>query len=328
MGFRFRITESTAAGFHRMASGQISRAIRHLAEGEDHAAAIHEARKCLKRLRALLRLVRPALDSEQYRRKNARFRDIGRMLAPSRDRHVLRQTIATLADTADPPQQAALQALMEVASKDAGDGLLPTGATEAIEAAILALEKARKDFKKLRPEFSSGDPVRDGVRRAYRNAQKALEIAAANPDDDTLHEWRKTVQTHWRHMLLLSEAWPEFFALRANAAKDLADVLGEDHDLAVLMEFAASGDGRAIGCDNVEAVIALVSDRQRKLRSNAFASGAFLFAEDAKAFSRRVSQYWLAARSRGETGEPAAVPHRQGLSPGGRRPLAKRSPSA
>lgn len=329
MGFRFRIDESIAAGFRRIASSQISRGIRHLAEDEDQAIAIHEARKCLKRVRALLRLVQPALGAEHYSRENARFRDIGRMLAASRDRHVLRQTIAALAVAADPPQQAALQALTEVVSRDANEDSLPVDTTQAIEAAIAALEKARKDFKKLRPDFSSGDVIRDGVKRTYRAAQKALEIASVSPDDGTLHEWRKTVQTHWRHMLLLSEAWPEFFALRANAAKDLADMLGEDHDLAVLMDFVASGENRAIGPDHAEAVIALASDRQRRLRSNAFASGAFLFAEDAKVLSKRISRYWHEARSRGDTDRPAGDLRRNnGLPPDARQPLAKRTPQA
>lgn len=324
MAFRFRTDEGTAAGFRRMASNQISRASRHLAESEDQAVAIHEARKCLKRLRALLRLVRPALGSEVYRRENARFRDIGRMLAASRDRHVLRQTIAGLADAADQPQQAALHALTDVLSKDAGEGSLPADATLVMEAAIAALEKAKKDFRKLRLEFRSGDPVRVGVKRNYRDAQKALDTAVANPDDETLHEWRKTVQIHWRHMLLLSEAWPEYFTLRSNAARELSDLLGVDHDLAVLMEFVSSGEGQAIGRKNAEAVIALASERQLTLRSNAFASGAFLFAEDAKALSKRVSQYWLAARRRNETDHSAAGLRRKGPRPDDRRALAKR----
>lgn len=296
MAFRFQTNETAADGFRRMALSQIVRARRHLTDNEDHAVAIHEARKCLKRIRALLRLVRPALTKEQYRRENARFRDIARLLSTSRDRQVMRETVARLATEASDQQRKALGALGEVLAKDAGDGSSPHDSREAREAAVAALGRAKKGFKTLAPDLKMRDSIRIGLKRSYREGQKALAEAIANPGDETLHEWRKTVQVHWRHMLLLSEAWPEYFAVRSNAAKELSDWLGEDHDLAVLIEFVSHGPGSVIDPGYAEAIAGMAVERQRQLRARAFRQGAYLFADDAKELADTVQRYWSVAR--------------------------------
>lgn len=306
MAFRFQTNETAADGFRRMALSQIVRARRHLTHDEDHAVAIHEARKCLKRLRALLRLVRPALTKEQYRLENARFRDIARLLSTSRDRQVMRETVARLATEASEQQRKALGALGEVLAKDAGDGSSPHDSTQAREAAIAALGRAKKEFKHLDPDLKMRDSIRIGLKRSYRAGQEALAEAIANPGGETLHEWRKTVQAHWRHMLLLSEAWPEYFAARSNSAKELSEWLGEDHDLAVLIDFVSNGDGSVIGSGNAEAIAAMAAGRQRQLRQRAFQKGAYLYAADAKELANTVQRYWSLARDQSQADDDAA----------------------
>ena len=57
---------------------------------------MHETRKALKRLRALLRLVRPAMGEAAFKQENAQLRDIGLSLSGARDRHVLLETVNKL----------------------------------------------------------------------------------------------------------------------------------------------------------------------------------------------------------------------------------------
>jgi hypothetical protein len=313
MAFRFQTSENASAGFRRIAVGQIVRARRHLTRGEDRAVAVHEARKCLKRIRALLRLVRPALSKEQFRRENARFRDIARLLATSRDRQVMRDTVARLATGADERQGKALAALNEVLAQDIGTSGAPPDHTVAFEPVIASLSRAKKDFKHLDLELNMKDLIRIGLKRSYRAGQEALAAAKAKPDDETLHEWRKTVQVHWRHMLLLSDAWPEYFAVRSNAAKELSDCLGEDHDLAVLIGFVTNGGGSAIGQAHAEAIVSLADEQQRQLREKAFRKGAFLFAEDARGLANTVRRYWSVARDQSRANDEA--PSNAGAAP-------------
>ena len=86
MAYRFKLGEPVPEGIKRIVGEEIEAAARHLSgQGEsDRDEAIHEARKSVKKIRGVLRLVRPEL-GEVYRTDNARFRDIGRQLSQFRD---------------------------------------------------------------------------------------------------------------------------------------------------------------------------------------------------------------------------------------------------
>ena len=49
---------------------------------------MHETRKALKRLRALVRLLREELGEQAFERENAALRDVARRLAGARDAEV------------------------------------------------------------------------------------------------------------------------------------------------------------------------------------------------------------------------------------------------
>jgi hypothetical protein len=72
-------------GVHRIAHEQLGRAIREAGDcGLDVNEQVHKERKRCKKLRALLRLVRPAL-GQQDRDENVWLRDTGRRLCDARD---------------------------------------------------------------------------------------------------------------------------------------------------------------------------------------------------------------------------------------------------
>ena len=69
-----------------------------LADGDDPVEAIHDARKRIKKTRALLRLARPGLKTKAYRRRNRELRDTGRGMSGTRDADVLVETVDALAE--------------------------------------------------------------------------------------------------------------------------------------------------------------------------------------------------------------------------------------
>ncbi|MBK9079325.1 MAG: CHAD domain-containing protein [Hyphomicrobium sp.] len=61
----------------------------------------------------------------------------------------------------------------------------------------------------------------EGIAATYRDGRRALKRAYDTPTDETIHELRKMVQAHWRHMALLSRAWPDEMSLRLEAAREV-----------------------------------------------------------------------------------------------------------
>lgn len=292
MVYRFKLDEDINGGFSRIGLEQIDKARRELEEAADPPRAVHETRKRLKRLRACLQLARPGLTESVFKRENARFRDIAALLAGARDNHVLAQTMEALGQRrADGAEIAAIADLREaLASEMTGAGLRPAGRYETGEV-IARLGAARKAFRKIELKAARFATLAEGLETSYRLARRAFAAAYETKDDEAFHEWRKGAQWHWRHMGLLSRAWPEIMAARAAEARQLSQILGEDHDLSVL---AAAAKTR-LGAKHALAIDRLRRARQDELRSAAFPRGRRLFAQKPRTLRRQAELSWSAA---------------------------------
>ena len=84
-----------------MAHGRIGHALDELSGGTESSpdVAVHEARKDVKKLRALLRLVRSTTSGRVRRRENEALRDVGRSLSGVRDADVMLATLADLEES-------------------------------------------------------------------------------------------------------------------------------------------------------------------------------------------------------------------------------------
>jgi hypothetical protein len=99
-------------------------------------------------------------------------------------------------------------------------------------------------------------------------------------------------------MLLLAEAWPEDFAQRIDRARALANALGEDHDIAlVLHAIEPQGPLKPTAAER-RVIQAFAKARQEELRREALTAGQVMFAETPREFRIRVEDYWRDARSR------------------------------
>src|SRR5271165_4675242 len=96
MAYRLKRDESVIRGLKRVVREEIESAGTQLSGDRKTSRdeCIHEARKSIKKVRALMRLVSPEL-SDTYARENARLRDIARRLSEFRDAFAI---IATFDD--------------------------------------------------------------------------------------------------------------------------------------------------------------------------------------------------------------------------------------
>ena len=86
-----------ARALRRVAREEAQHAIAHLTSSEDRHEAIHEARKSVKKVRALLRLLEPQLGNVA-RNANRRLRDLGRTMSVLRDSAAMVETFDQLAE--------------------------------------------------------------------------------------------------------------------------------------------------------------------------------------------------------------------------------------
>lgn len=304
MAYRFKLNEPFDKGFRRIALEQIASAEQSLTATADRTAGVHEARKSLKRLRALLRLVRPSLGEKNFRAFDSAFRDTARLLSDARDRHVLLETLGKLEvryelGAGDPT--AAARAVIGSNEQEPA----PSVAGADVNDATLRLKKTARRFSAVKLNSNSFKVAGDGLEACYRLGRKHFNSAFANGTDEAFHEWRKSVQQHWRQMALLSNAWPACFDSRVEAARDLSELLGDDHDLALLAAFVRSLKPVELRDRDCKDLLRLCLRRQGEIRASAAPRGAILFAEKAGALRRRVEVYWMMAEQAPDLADPS-----------------------
>ena len=94
MSFELKADESLPDGIRRLAKKELEQ-VREYMEGhtkDSRDDIVHESRKCLKKVRAVLRLVRPAIGRKTYRHENTTLRDAARPLTEVRDARILVDT--------------------------------------------------------------------------------------------------------------------------------------------------------------------------------------------------------------------------------------------
>src|SRR5215475_8390863 len=102
MGFRLKDAESVPDGVRRTILAQIDRSVDQLQpKTRNKQRAIHEARVCFKRIRALLRLIYGEIGPDIYKLENRVYRDAGRQLSAARDTVVVADTLEELVDQAN-----------------------------------------------------------------------------------------------------------------------------------------------------------------------------------------------------------------------------------
>src|SRR4051794_37037820 len=270
MSYALRFNEAPAASIERVRREQLEAAAGGLREDATDPEAIHDARKRLKKTRALLRLARPGMTRKAFQRRNRALRDAGRALSAARDAEGLAGTGDDLPDRY--PGRAAYGPVHVTLADRTAE---PDGSGETLD----PLVATGWDLDGLTPDMLTAS-----LTRTYARGREAFAMADRRPTSENLHEWRKRVKDLWYQERLICEAWPEVLKAQAAEAKTLSKLLGDDHDLAALAELL----------DDEPELRDFVTRRRGELLDAVRGLGRRVYAETPKAFGRRVDRYLAA----------------------------------
>lgn len=289
MAFAFTHQRGVAQQVRSIAADEAGRAVEEAQAGLNFDQTIHRLRRRCKKLRGLLRLVEP--DFEAFKVENAAIRAAAERLGGMRDAVVLVETFAALAADAEgiSPE------LADAVHKRLADRVGQVGAAQTREDLLGGFADSLDAFavRATAWSFMQGGPplILDGLRLTYKRMRKGLERAMEQPGDaEVLHEWRKHVKYHLFHAKLFGRAAPEVLQPRLKMLDDLADTLGDHHNLAVLSHTLENeGDLADAG---LEAVDAAIGSKQARLADEAFHLGRQLCVEKPGVLAERFTGYW------------------------------------
>lgn len=274
----------------------------------DRHTGVHSARKCFKRLRSLLLLARPGMPEPVFSSLTARVAIIGKGLAAARDAQALLDAIDKLEKNTEPDLgQGPIQSMrgwLRKRRQVAEQNLEQSTGSEA-KRRLMELRPAFVGLAVYPDDFS---PLAKGLERCYRDTRKDFKAAFKADEADELHEWRKGVQHHWRQMQLLTPCWPSELSARAEAARSLSQLLGDDHDVAMLIHLASTPTMTFGSPEETSAFMKRCRKRHKALRKEARVKGERLFVEKPGPFAERIQAYWSTAAT---GADKPATPTRQ-----------------
>ena len=237
--FILKNTESAGEDIKRIINEQIDTAFGYLERdiNENFDESVHEIRKCIKRIRAAVRLIRDDIGNDLYRRENYFFRDINRNLSEIRSIAVINETLNKL---------------------DPGDSnndckALINHFTELKEKIIYRLCVEEHRLTRVSEMLKEGRtrtgliPVKKnnigilitGLVRIYNQSLDCMLTAKNKPVVENLHEWRKKVKYLYYQLQILRPVLPDELVIYESKLDELTDYLGTDHDLAELEDSLA-----------------------------------------------------------------------------------------
>jgi len=181
---------------------------------------------------------------------------------------------------------------------DEGDALAPM---------VKAIRKARARFTKCAFNAKGWRAIGPGLKATYKKAQDAMHEAAREPTIEKLHEWRKRSKYLWHQLHALDVIAPPVLSALAERTHHVTQLLGDDHDLAMLRERIHGQVADFGGQQMVESLSAAIDRRREDLKRQALAIGRQLFAPKPSQFAGQLKDYWHIWRSGLRVGEKLQI---------------------
>ncbi len=314
MPYRLKKSESVPEGLRRIVGEELSSAIEELKNSKKREQGIHEARKTVKKIRGILRLVQSHL-GQAYQVENRRFRNIGRKLSALRDAASIIEAFDALLEKHKASlRPGAFSGIHQYLRRSKHETEQSLDVEKTTAQAVSAFNTASKTVTGWPLDAHGFSALETGLHTGYQNGRKMFNRATNSDSAVVFHEFRKAVKTHWYHVRLLEGLTKEMES-RQERLKELETLLGDDHNLAVLNEKLESHPETTADREEFKLFVGLLSQEQTELRTKSLKLGAELYSDKPHAFVAHLSSLWHAWHQHVRAGAGPERSHdRQGVA--------------
>lgn len=263
MSYSINVKKNVEKQSQKVALSQLKKSIEEI---EDNSLCmdkkIHQLRKRCKKMRGFLRIIRPQLQiSGIYDAQNQYFKEIAKQFSAIRDQKMLKETFKKIVFKYSLDERRYVQILQSIEAMKVQDAISVQNHFALYRAEF---EENRKNIQQYRLKEKGSKALDKGIKKGYKKASKLKKKAYKTQSDKDFHQWRKWVKYHWYHMRLIKKNEECALDLRVKLLGNLADILGEEHDLSIFKSFIQD-----VKCEYKVEFIGYLKQEQDLLRKRA-----------------------------------------------------------
>ena len=202
----------------------------------DPETGVHEARKGCKEIRAILRLVKPHMDKEDFSDHQSFYKEVSAKLSGNRDALVRTKTWNSLVAEMPSLQGAPADTVAGfLSSQTLLDPLAEKGSDFFLDLA-LEVDAHNKEPKNWSLPKSLSDLV-PNLKKIYQKARKAEKNARESEDIEDFHEFRKRSKDLFYCLRILRAMFGKGLKSKVSQLQNLTETQGDANDYAVLRDY-------------------------------------------------------------------------------------------
>lgn len=306
MSYQLLGHETLGDGMRRIICEQIEGAIdASTAKRNGKGSPVHETRTHLKKACAAVRIVSDEVLHAHFRREHRSLRSVARLISEIRDAEARLQTVRRLRELSPRSKDRNLRETEELLAFELDSFL--AAFSDWQEEATTKLIRVQDRIAQWPIEDLTCKTIRQAAQQSYKRGRQALWRARSKPTAENFHAFRKEAKRLWYQLRILRPIHPAILKELNDKLKGIGQHLGHAHDLAFLADrlrttggTRSKRGGRALG--------GLIATRQKELQRTASALGERFYAQRARDFGDRLTEYfaeWEMAKVRCSKGARA-----------------------
>ncbi len=261
----------------------ISQITRSIDTGNDNKVSdeirVHELRKAIKRIRALLRLLKPSLAKKSFYSIDEDLGKSARLLADLREATVNLRAFINLTNSSvnSIPGELKNLILQGLSNKiNHSYNLSKNNFSTQIQASQRYLKQVKNNIENVSLRPMEDKDITTHIKKTYHKASSLYKDSLHSLDTEIIHKWRK-FNKHLLFQLKYSPLEPDRkTGDMISTLISLSETLGNEHDLAIMEEYLQT-NFNFIEADKRQLHLIVIKERNR-LQKEAFKLGAKLYA--------------------------------------------------
>jgi CHAD domain-containing protein len=256
--------------------------------------SVHTIRKTLKKIRAILVLIRDEIGYSSYLREKSIYQNIAKQLAEYRNLDVFYDLARDLDQKFR--QELCYSCLTQLirqirARKEEDLNKLKTN-----EAYITSLKRqltiAKLNIEKISLEDNSFSALLNGLKNSYKKSRNLLKRVSNTLSEDHVHPLRKALKNLDYQIRCIINVNPLICKAYSKSVDSVCTLLGEFHDYAEFKTFYTQAKARGLSRSNRNILNKLIDDLAGEKLTAALPQAKLALIEKPTDFINRISRYW------------------------------------